>query len=558
LKQTRAIAQAAKLRHAALPWYVLAMRRILWFPLLLGALLASLAGCHGERARAIPDRDNLRCRLMLEVWAAQTNYTGGPFFAQDIGAAPSAVRETCAWMIRTGQGAKPLPSTKPKRLIAGLSSRDPHTQINAMIAIQSARPTDVRASMVAELLGSPHADVRLLAAETLGAWRRQPAGPALIERLTSDTDAAVRYKAAWALGRCKTATALDALIAALDDPDFDVVRQAAFALGLLNDPRALPPLLGHLTVADAFVQETIVTTLHRFATGPATDRVAAAFDALTPERRAQAERVILARGGLKLLQAIGREPEHIARPAPPPLDKKTVRALRDTDRLLALLNDPDAEIVKEAVATLGVLGDVRAAEPLAAHYAKADPDTQAMLLSALGILSHPPTLPTVLAALDETDTDLLRRALTATALVGGPAVADKLRPFLRHPDCAVRARAAEAFGLCGAAHHALFFEVFTEPSTYARVQMIWAFGHTGDTEACFFLERVSPATPIIAAALTSARAHLACANAPPVADVSVMWWTVLARLADDEAAVTLHKMWHLGKPETDENYDLGH
>jgi len=79
------------------------------------------------------------------------------------------------------------------------------------------------------------------AAWALGALDDNQAVPALIDALR-DREAPVREQAAWALGAIDDTQAMPVLIAALKDQDARVRRQAAWALGAIDDPRAVTAL----------------------------------------------------------------------------------------------------------------------------------------------------------------------------------------------------------------------------------------------------------------------------------------------------------------------------
>ena len=92
------------------------------------------------------------------------------------------------------------------------------------------------------------------AAWALGALNDSRAAKALIETL-KDQEADVRQQAAWALGALGEEIATEALIAALKDPDAGVRRQAAWALGAIGDPRGTDGLIAALKDADAGVRK---------------------------------------------------------------------------------------------------------------------------------------------------------------------------------------------------------------------------------------------------------------------------------------------------------------
>lgn len=92
------------------------------------------------------------------------------------------------------------------------------------------------------------------AAWALGALDDPRAVRGLIEALR-DREAPVREQAAWALGAIDQREASEPLIAALKDTDARVRRQAAWALGVLDDSRAARPLIDALRDQDAPVRE---------------------------------------------------------------------------------------------------------------------------------------------------------------------------------------------------------------------------------------------------------------------------------------------------------------
>ena len=92
------------------------------------------------------------------------------------------------------------------------------------------------------------------AAWALGALDDPRAVRSLIDALR-DREAPVREQAAWALGVIDQREASEPLIAALKDTDARVRRQAAWALGVLDESRAARPLIEALRDQDAPVRE---------------------------------------------------------------------------------------------------------------------------------------------------------------------------------------------------------------------------------------------------------------------------------------------------------------
>jgi HEAT repeat protein len=92
------------------------------------------------------------------------------------------------------------------------------------------------------------------AAWALGALDDRRAAAAVMQAL-KDAEPAVREQAAWALGALDDRSAVAALVAALDDGDPRVRRQAAWALGALDDAAAVDRLLNALRDQDSGVRQ---------------------------------------------------------------------------------------------------------------------------------------------------------------------------------------------------------------------------------------------------------------------------------------------------------------
>jgi peptidyl-prolyl cis-trans isomerase B (cyclophilin B) len=196
----------------------------------------------------------------------------------------------------------------------------------------------------------------------------------LIERARSG-DAGTRDLALRALGRVGGARALDALVAALEDPSPAIATRAAAALGVLasttdpppttitrtssalvaalaragvdvpvviealgraGDASALAPLAGRTAASDAAIAESAALALGRFG------RRELPIDA--PARAALAEATIAAAPGVRhaAVWALGRE-RRGEKPAPDPAV---------TAALVAAVDDPDGETRAAAIAAL--------------------------------------------------------------------------------------------------------------------------------------------------------------------------------------------------------------
>jgi hypothetical protein len=184
--------------------------------------------------------------------------------------------------------------------------------------------------------------VRREAARALGLLNDHRAAPALITTLR-DTDVNVRLYSAFALGEIKDAQALDALLAALADPEWCVRDQAAWALREIRDPRIVKPLVTSLSVPDRDIEPVrwILRDLDR-------QLVLEALSDLLQSADARAR-----------LRAVGVLHE--------------LRESQAFDVLITALGDSSAEVRRSAVVALTELADDRA-EPALRQLLRSETD----------------------------------------------------------------------------------------------------------------------------------------------------------------------------------------
>jgi len=104
------------------------------------------------------------------------------------------------------------------------------------------------------------ARIRRDAARILGEVGDPRAVESLVPAL-KDSNWDVRRTAAWALGKIGDARAVEPLVAALQDEDKNVRQSAAEALGKIGDPRAVEPLLSALKESDGGVRQAAAEAL---------------------------------------------------------------------------------------------------------------------------------------------------------------------------------------------------------------------------------------------------------------------------------------------------------
>lgn len=233
---------------------------------------------------------------------------------------------------------------------------------------------------LSERLRHPEASVRFRAA--LDASGQTPVAD-LLDLLRSDPADGVREVATWALVQ-HGASALDAVVAELHDPDAGVRRQMAHVLGKLADPRAVPALAGLLDDPDPEVAAKAAFGLGQIG-GP--DAVAA------------------------LVGVLGRGPATLRATIVAALGRLGTRA---TAALVTALESDDAARRADAAETLGLIEDPRSAVPLGRLVDDPSPDVRLAALMALSSLGTDESATAITAAADHPDerTRLLARRLS--------------------------------------------------------------------------------------------------------------------------------------------------
>jgi HEAT repeat protein len=125
------------------------------------------------------------------------------------------------------------------------------------------------------------------AAWALGALDDPTASPALMKAL-SDRESPVREQAAWALGAIDESSAVEALIRVLKDSDPGVRQQAAWALGAIDDPRAVNALIDSLKDSAPEVREQAAWALGAIGDNRALDALLPALKDAEARVRRQA------------------------------------------------------------------------------------------------------------------------------------------------------------------------------------------------------------------------------------------------------------------------------
>jgi phycocyanobilin lyase subunit alpha len=229
-----------------------------------------------------------------------------------------------------------------------------------------------------------------------------------IENLQGE-DLGLRMYAAWWLGRFRVddPTAIDVLIAALNDEDdrteiggYPLRRNAARALGKLEDKRAVPALIEALACPDFYVREAAAQALETLGdiAGVATllqllrNQLPGTLPAPEPPQLVQPYDAILeALGGLGDRSVIADVRPFLDHEIPR-IQYAAARAMYQLmdepeanqygDRLIQALSGSELQLRRTALADLGAIGYLAAAQPIANTLA----ENSLKLISLKGLL----------------------------------------------------------------------------------------------------------------------------------------------------------------------------
>jgi HEAT repeat protein len=323
-------------------------------------------------------------------------------------------------------------------------------------------------------------DVRAVAAQALGQIDDGRAVEPLISAL-KDGGSNVRAAAARALGQLGDVQAVDRLIGALKDHESSVRQAATLALGEIGDARAVEPLIGALKgredvrsataaalgeIADPRAVEPLIAALKdwrvcvpaaealaRIGAPAAAPLVAALSDRNEVVRNAAAEALIVQIGApavKPLVAALGDEREAVRITAADTLDRlawspdggeagaaywavrgqwdKCVQiGSRAVEFLIVVMNRwQRADLRRAAAGALGIIGDVRAVEPLCVALNDGDADVREAAAQALGGIGDVGAVDALIVAMKDRAAVVRRAAAGALGRIDDPRAASAL------------------------------------------------------------------------------------------------------------------------------------
>lgn len=296
------------------------------------------------------------------------------------------------------------------------------------------------------------------------------------------------------------ARVIAAFIAALQDPDPEMRRQAAWGLAELDASEAVEPLAGVLADdQDPEVRRTALHALGELDPDAALPAITSRFRSETePETRREMLWVMAESGEASMLPAV----QSALDDGDPGVRRDALMALAELGTpetvplLTGALDDPDPDIQRMALHALAELAgpaDVSQAALAAVVRAtkSADPDVREAAIVALAEAGGDAAVPALVAATTDSEPDVRRHALWALAESDSPDAIPALARAASDADPEVRRFALYALAeRDGAASFGTLVDALDDPDSEVRRAAVTALAESEHPEAADALARV--------------------------------------------------------------------
>lgn len=383
---------------------------------------------------------------------------------------------------------------------------DPTCLLPAVGAL--ARISDPRAlEPLLTVLESPEPAVRQAAIAALDALDH-PDLPRHVVRLLASPNPRARESAARIAGLGRFASSLDSLLALCNDSDENVRRAVAESIAYFADPRVLPALNKALTEDSPLVRASAAQGLGHTGLPSAVPPLVQALTDSAPWVRYFSA---IALGELRAPEAL----EPLAR---------------------AAHNDPACQVKAGALSAIGGLGGSRAAAILVSFADCPENDLASAAIRALGKISHPDSLPPLMAALRSPVVERRLEAIRALSERGGSGVEGALQWVgTVDSNSSVAQCALEALGRCGSPEAIASLIALAAYSSH-RDLCIAALARAGVERVELVAKGLSHSYAPIRAAVVQALARLNCPLAAEHIDRALNDSDPSVRLAADRAS----------------------
>ena len=343
-----------------------------------------------------------------------------------------------------------------------LSEPDASIRMLAMNALRPLLHDDARAAdVMVKVLDDENFEIRVLAAEYLGAMHSKRAVPALIELTKPGNKPRLRAAAVDALGEIGDTQASEALIDLLRDGPTVLHAPAANSLIYIADTGVVDTLLELATDSQARSRHHVVRALGGTLRGRAHDKARLALEKLATD-----DTLVVSLAAIAALGAMA--------------DPKAAKALTD------LAKGHNSDLRRAAIATLGDLGDDSVIDILIEAMRVGDDRTAGDAAWAIGKLDTPDgTMDTLFKVLaDGRGWATTTNVSAVIAMHASADYADKLVKLLHHKNRLVRVNAAAAVGRLGLgeAVNTLTIVLESDPSYVVRIAAARALSRIGGAE----------------------------------------------------------------------------
>jgi hypothetical protein len=211
------------------------------------------------------------------------------------------------------------------------------------------------------------------------------------------------------------------VIYGLKSTDEDVREEAVRALGELNDPRAINPLILALKDENRYVRREAAKSLGRIGDEKA---ISALIEALRDEDRYAREGAAEGLAEMKekafgpLIRALNDMDWHVRMGAIIAL--RIIGDRNAVPKIIDALGDENRFVRREAVKSLGRIGDERVIEPLTGALQDEDTSVRMRAVSALAKFSRDDVIDALIGALDDSDSGVRLRAVQALEEINDP------------------------------------------------------------------------------------------------------------------------------------------
>jgi HEAT repeat protein len=240
-----------------------------------------------------------------------------------------------------------------------------------------------------DVLGGGSPPARDNAALALGLIEDSRALPVLERRLQTDDQARVRERSAWALGMIEDSRAVETLARARSDDNEKVRSQVAWALGMIESPDGVESLGDLIRDDDAKVREQAAWALGMIESARGVEPLVAAVADGSPKVRSQ------------VAWALGM-----------------IESPHGVDPLVRLLDDPEPSVREQAAWGLGMIEDAVAVDGLVRALANdVSASVREQAAWALGMIEDPRAAGPLSDALEDDDEDVRDQAIWALGMV---------------------------------------------------------------------------------------------------------------------------------------------